>query len=118
MDQIRLGRRYLAIQNLHEEEGFSIVLLFEIAQISRAAYYKWLKRSPSERELENESLWDNILLLNEQVSGIYGYRRITMTINRYRKTVHLSPYNVKRIYRLMSIHGMKAIIRQKLFLIT
>lgn len=36
-----------------------------------------------------------------------------MTINRYRKTDNLSPYNVKRIYRLMSIHEMKAIIRQK-----
>lgn len=106
-------RRYVAIQELHEEEGFSIALLCEIAKISRAAYYKWLKRSPSERELENESLWDDILLLHEQVGGIYGYRRITMTINRYRNMANLSPYNVKRIYRLMSIHDVKAIIRQK-----
>lgn len=101
------------MQELHGEEKFSIVLLCKIAQISRSAYYKWLNRTSSERELENTSLWDGIRLLHDQVGGIYGYRRITMTVNRYREMAGLPPYNEKRIYRLMSLHDVKAVIRQK-----
>ena len=37
----------MAIQELAENKNLSIVLLCETAEVSRAAYYKWLKREPS-----------------------------------------------------------------------
>ncbi|MGG3642242.1 IS3 family transposase [Bacillus gobiensis] len=44
-----------------------------------------------------------------RVEGIYGYRRITLNINReWKKT-----FNHKRIYRLMQIAGLQSVIRQK-----
>lgn len=47
--------------------------------------------------------------LYEEVNGIYGYRRITMNLNR-----RLSKnYNYKRIYRLMKLTGLKSVIRRK-----
>lgn len=43
------------------------------------------------------------------MKGIYGYRRITININRKLD----KNYNHKRIYRLMKIMGLKSIIRKK-----
>jgi putative transposase len=89
------------------------VLLCEIADVSRAAYYKWVKRQPGAREVENQQLVASIQHLYTQVDGIYGYRRIAMTINRQRRIEGLKKVNKKRIYRLMQICGLEAIIRRK-----
>ncbi len=85
----------------------------ELAGVSRAAYYKWLKRQPTAQEQENEKLMASIQQIYIQVNGIYGYRRITMTINRKREKVGLEKVNKKRIYRLMQICGLKSVIRRR-----
>lgn len=72
-----------------------------------------MKRQPSVRERENEQLVESIQHLYSQVNGIYGYRRITMTINRQRTKMGLAKVNKKRIYRLMQICGLEAVIRRK-----
>lgn len=81
--------------------------------MSRAAYYKWLNRQPTVQERENEQLVASIQHLYTQVDGIYGYRRITMTINRQRENEGLKKVNKKRIYRLMQICGLEAAIRRR-----
>jgi putative transposase len=83
--------------------------LCNIAKVSRAAYYKWLNKEKTERESENEELIAEIITLYEEVDGIYGYRRITMNLNRKLE----KQYNKKRIYRLMRILGLKSVIRIK-----
>ena len=103
----------MAIQELSKSENLSIVLLCKIAKVSRAAYYKWLNRQPAAQELENQQLVESIQHLYTQVDGIYGYRRITMTINRKRETGGLKKVNKKRIYRLMQICGLEAVIRRR-----
>ncbi|MFK3988683.1 IS3 family transposase [Exiguobacterium mexicanum] len=113
ISQIRLQLRYMAIEEMSTTDTFPVVLLCEIAQVSRAAYYKWLKRTVSVREEENLSLLEDIRLLYDQVNGTYGYRRITMTVNRRRRQHGLPAYNEKRIYRLMRIHEIRSVIRQK-----
>ena len=47
--------------------------------------------------------------LYTEVQGIYGYRRMTMNINRKLG----KKYNYKRIYRLMKSINMKSVIRKK-----
>lgn len=47
--------------------------------------------------------------LHEKVKGIFGYRRMTLNINRKLE----KNFNHKRIYRLMKIAGIKSIIRKK-----
>ncbi|HLR68936.1 MAG TPA: IS3 family transposase [Virgibacillus sp.] len=86
-------------KELHESEELSIVLLCDIAGISRAAYYKWLKRIPSSRELQNEEIIREMKILHEKVEGIYGYRRMKLNINRK----FGQNFNHKRIYRLMNV---------------
>lgn len=113
LSQIRLQQRYLAIQELHQEEKLAILLLCEIAGVSRATYYKWLVRKPSNRVVENEAILKEIHLLYQQVDGIYGYRRMALTINRQRKENNQAVVNEKRIYRLMQVNGLKSVIRRK-----
>jgi putative transposase len=52
---------------------------------------------------------DSMIQLYTEVQGIYGYRRMTMNINRKLK----KQYNHKRIYRLMRSINMKSVIRKK-----
>ncbi|MGX6446437.1 IS3 family transposase, partial [Neobacillus sp. K501] len=109
LSQIRLTDKYVAIKELHEKEKFTIVLLCEIARIQRSSYYKWLDRTPSENEKLNEKILKEIKGLYEKVDGIYGYRRITMNLNRTLP----KPINHKRVYRLMRIAGIQSLIRRK-----
>ncbi|WP_147554145.1 IS3 family transposase [Bacillus testis] len=111
--KVRHQSHYQAIQELHEKDHLPILLLCEIAGVSRAAYYKWLQRSPSKRETENRSILEEIQAIYTQVNGIYGYRRVALNINRKRQAENKPKVNVKRIYRLMNIRGLKSVIRRK-----
>jgi putative transposase len=85
------------------------VLLCEIARVARSSYYKWLHHTPSENEKWNKEILKEITSLYEKVDGIYGYRRMTMNLNRTLS----KPINHKRVYRLMKMNGIQAVIRRK-----
>ncbi|WP_373889942.1 IS3 family transposase [Neobacillus cucumis] len=108
ISQIRFEDKYIAIQELHQEDGLSIVLLCEIAGIARSAYYKWLNRIPSVRELQNEEIIKGMRALHKEIEGIYGYRRMTLNINRKFE----KKFCEKRIYRLMKISNIQCVIRR------
>ena len=55
-------------------------------KVSRAGYYKWLNRVPSESEKRLRRLMELIHEVYESVQGIYGYRRITIYLNYYRNS--------------------------------
>jgi len=99
LSQVRFEAKYIAIQKLHKEKCLAIALLCEITGIARSAYYKWLNRIPSARELQNEEIIKEMKSLHEKVSGIYGYRRMMLNINRKFK----QHFNHKRIIRLIRI---------------
>lgn len=107
----RLGKKttkFQAIHDYHQETGFPIKLLCEIFNVSRQGYYKCLNHKLTDHQEENEWLMDKIQELFKEYGGIYGYRRITMVINRrYEKR-----YNLKRIRRLMIQLGLKSFIRR------
>jgi len=94
---------------LHENEGFPITLLCDVAGVVRSSYYKWLNRIPTAEEKQNELLLSEIYAVHEEVNGIYGYRRMKLNINRRLGR----QYNHKRIYRLMRLFGIKSVIRKK-----
>ncbi|MCR8983362.1 IS3 family transposase, partial [Brevibacillus laterosporus] len=109
LTSVRLQNKYRAIQDLHANENLPVILLCEIAGVSRAAYYKWLQRTPTARELENEAILQDIQAIYARVGGIYGYRRMQLNINR----LYHKKFNHKRIYRLMNIVGLQSVIRRK-----
>ncbi len=107
ISQVRLQQRYIAIKELNEEKALSIVLLCRVADISRAAYYKWLNRTIPVHQEENEKLLEDIRLLYDQANGTYGYRRITMTINRLRRQQSLSPFEEGRSCNKLCMSGFR-----------
>lgn len=100
---------YVAIKELHETKGYSIFALCEIADIARSSYYKWTNRLESEANRENAMILAALAQLYTKVKGIYGYRRMTMNINR----ILNKQYNHKRIYRLMKSANLRSVIRKK-----
>ncbi len=69
ISQVRLEDTYIAMKELHETDQLSIVLLCDIAGISRAAYYRWLNRTPSSRELENEEIIKEMKVIHKKSRG-------------------------------------------------
>lgn len=78
-------------------------------KVCRSAYYQWTKRKPSQRQTENEQVVRWIKELYAEQNGILGAGQMTIAINRN----HNTKYNHKRIYRLMSILGLKSVCRRK-----
>lgn len=100
----------MAIKEVAFEYKYSIKFLCEVWKINRRSYYKWLNRTPSNREKENEIIKEKILEIYYSVNKIYGFRRITINVNRQMN----KNYNVKRIYRLMKDElNISSIIRRK-----
>lgn len=85
----------------------SIRQLCEWLEVSRAAYYKWLKRKPTPEELENERIAQWIIEYDEKYNHTLGYRRMCNYINRK----HDKNYSKRRIHRLMMQLGIKSAIR-------
>lgn len=90
-------------------KGHSISELCRIANISRQAHYKYRKAGPSERERTNQTIIETIANIYEAVGGIYGYRMMQLAVNRKLQ----AKYNLKRIYRLMRLMGLKSVTRKK-----
>jgi len=100
---------YQAINLLSTNNSYSVVVLCQIAGISRSAYYKWLNRKETPRTIENEKLTEFIKSAYEERNGILGYRQMTHKICRECNI----KVNYKRIYRLMKLLGLKSVCRRK-----
>lgn len=109
LSQVRNKSKYLAVKELSCEKGYPIVTLCQILNVQRSAYYKWINRVPSMNEMFNKSLIKIIKQNYEEREGILGYRQMTIKINREENVV----VNHKRVYRLMTILGIKSVCRKK-----
>ena len=82
---VRQEDEYIVIQYLNRTENYPIEKLCKKLHINRSSYYKWLKREPSTKQLENEQIIEWIKELYEEQNGILGYRQMTITLNRERE---------------------------------
>lgn len=99
--------KYTVIRQYHEERGWSIKAMCQILKISRAAYYKWLSRKQTEDK--NSLLIEQIQTICSKNNCLFGYRKMTMKINRMSER----PVNHKWIYRLMSLLDLQSVYRPK-----
>lgn len=100
---------YQAIQELNQKKGYAITKLCTLAGVARSAYYKWLKWTPSAKELDVRALAKEVKLRYDKRKGILGYRQMRIQLNRKLK----KKYNKKRYYRIMRALGLQAVIRKK-----
>lgn len=88
--------KYLAIKA--NAGQFKISRLCQSLGVSRSAYYAWLKRKPSQRELDDQRLMKRIKLIFEASYRSYGVPRMRMALRQ--EGHYLSR---ERVARLMKV---------------
>lgn len=86
---------------MQKDGAASIRQLCEVASIPRSAYYKWLKRVPTEDETLNKAIAEAIRAIHEEYPD-KGYRRIRDDLERD-YGFHVSDNRVLRICRYLRI---------------
>ncbi len=83
--------------------------LFQIAEVSKAGYYKWRKYHNVQRLRQKRDMWhkEHILSIHRQ-HPYYGYKRMTRALAREGMVM-----NHKRVRRLMRELDIQSIIRKK-----
>ena len=109
LGRVRFESKYLTIQSLHAEKGWSIRWMCCQLGISKAAYYKWLHRDVPEAEQENILISQLIQEYDDRFNHILGYRRMTMYINR----LNNKQYSKNRVHRMMKALNIHSVIRRK-----
>lgn len=102
--QIKI-KLYQLIKNYHEEKGWSISWMCQLAHISRAAYYKWLKHKPSQRELRDQTILDKILEISKSNNSLFGSVKMTLVLNNKLEAGEKPIYR-RTVARLMCVNNI------------
>jgi hypothetical protein len=78
-------------------ERFPVTFMREMLKASRAGYYAWRKRLPSERRLDDGNLTELIREIHEENKGRYGIDRIHRELAS--RGHRVSPKRVRRLAR-------------------
>lgn len=108
LSRVRNTYIYQAIKELHEEYNYPISELCVFGEVSRAGYYKWLKRKPTANDDLNEYLARRLEDIHQQHSDM-GYRRLNDQI-RYEDGIYV---NDKRILRICRKRKLKSSIKHR-----
>lgn len=99
----------MAISELNSSKGYSVEKLCKLASVSRSGYYKWKNRVPSQSEVNNEKLAQQIRRIFNNSDSTFGVVRIQCALKRELNI----EVNIKRIRRLMRLMGLYPEIRKK-----
>jgi len=92
----------------NHSKKFPIEKMAKILKVSRAGYYKFLKKIPSQRALENEKLIEKIRAAHKKGRGTYGSPRVHRELIKAGETC-----SRKRVARLMHKENIQAKMRKK-----
>ena len=106
---VRQAPAYQAVKELHEENGWQINKLYSAAGVSRAGYYKWLNRTTSQKQADDEKLAGLITEIYQGRHGIPGYRQMKIILERR----YGLKCNWKRVYRLMRVLGLRSVCKKR-----
>ena len=94
-------------------DAFPIIRMCKVLGVSRSGYYAWRERPPSQREMANQALYQQIKAVYDESNGSYGSPRIYQALQK--QGVRCSE---NRVARLMRLRGLKAHQAQRLFTTT
>jgi putative transposase len=95
--------RYACVAD-QKAAGFPVTTACEVAEVSTSGFYDWCQREaapPTERELAEADLIELIREIFEATEGNYGVPRMHRELRDNGIVV-----NIKRVRRLMRLHGM------------
>lgn len=87
---------------------FSVAEMCRVFKVSRSGYYRWLKRGPSRREVDNRKLDAEIREIYNHNKGRYGSPKITQELKDRGWKV-----SKNRVAKRMREMGLRSIIRRK-----
>lgn len=87
---------------------YSITVMCKFLSVPRSSYYYWLKNN-KDCEDKDASLVESIREGQRASCGTYGYRRMTIWLNR----VYGIIVNSKRVRRVMKEAGLQSVVRKK-----
>ncbi len=85
-----------------EKANHDIAVMSRVLGVSRAGFYAWERRVPSDRTLQNAFLLDKIRQIHKKSKQTYGSRRIHAEL----RLEHDIRVGKKRVERLMADHGL------------
>lgn len=91
-----------------QKANYPVRLLCSVLEVSRAGFYAWLKRRPSQRSIEDQKLLAEIRAIHAESRGTYGSPRIHAEL---RERGHHVGKN--RVARLMGENEVKSGRRKK-----
>lgn len=94
---------------MSKEKGYPIDNLCAILQVTRSAYYRWLKQGKSRNEIRNEELTKKIEDIHHKHPDM-GYRRIRDELQAH----YGEQVNDKRVLRICRNRGIQSRIKWKL----
>jgi putative transposase len=87
-----------AFQFMHrEKKHFPVAVMADVLKVNRTAYYSWVKRGPSARELQDRDLTRMIKEIHAANRGVYGAPRIHAEL----RMAYGIKVSKKRVARLM-----------------
>jgi transposase InsO family protein len=87
---------------------FRVQEMCRIFEVSRSGYYRWIKRQPSRRELDNRGLDALIGQIHAGSKGRYGSPKITRELHDRGR-----PVSKNRVARRMRLCGLRSKVRRK-----
>jgi putative transposase len=101
---------YEIIKEFHErDDSWNISFMCKQLGISRAAYYKWLNSSPTEKQIKDERILAKIKEIAVSNNSLFG------AMNMYYKLREKYGFTCghNRVYRIMCINDIKSSYRKK-----
>ena len=87
---------------------WSVLEMCRVLRVSRSGYYRWLKRKPSRRKLDNQRLDTEIREIYDGSKGRYGSPKITQELRDRGRRV-----GKNRVAKRMRKAGLRSKIRRK-----
>jgi putative transposase len=81
----------------------------ELLGVSTSGFYAWASRAPSDRDLADAWLMEQIRTIHAANRGVYGSRRVTAEL----RLGHGVKVSRKRVQRLMRAAGLSGLTRVK-----
>ena len=94
--------KFAAIADWADSDAFDVVFMCAELGVSTSGFYKWRGRTPSDRELDDQSLTEKIRTAHQSLKGNPGVRRIWAQLRAAGLRV-----GKKRVHRLMQAAGLK-----------
>ena len=86
-------------------DGIDVAVACRVLQVSRSGYYEWRDRPPSDRDVDDAHLANQVVDIHAESRGCYGAPRVHAEL-RLGRQVHIGRKRVARLLRITDRTGI------------